>query len=56
VRGLVFINFILFPIYNYPSKGKNLEGEDIRSENADMSNDKSCEKHDRQKFKGFYVQ
>jgi hypothetical protein len=29
---------------------------DIRSENADMSNDKSCEKHDRQKFKGFCVQ
>ncbi len=28
---------------------------DIKSENADMSNNKSCEKHDRQKFKGFYV-
>lgn len=29
---------------------------DIRSENADMSNEKSCEKHDRQKFQGFCVQ
>ncbi len=28
---------------------------DIKSENADMSNDESCEKHDRQKFKGFCV-
>ncbi len=28
---------------------------DIRSENADMNNDKSCEKHDHQKFKGFRV-
>jgi len=28
---------------------------DIRSENVDMSKDKSCEKHDRQKFKGFYI-
>jgi len=25
----------------------------IRSENADMSNDKSCVNHDRRKFKGF---
>jgi hypothetical protein len=25
----------------------------IRSENVDMSNEKSCEKHDHQKFKGF---
>ena len=30
----------------------NLGGA-IRSENADMSNDKSCEKHDRRKSKGF---
>ncbi len=29
---------------------------DIRSDYADMSNDKSCEKHDRRKFKGFCVQ
>jgi hypothetical protein len=28
---------------------------DIKSENTDMSNDKSCEKHDHQKFKGFCV-
>ncbi|GAC1415993.1 MAG: hypothetical protein NVSMB66_7880 [Candidatus Doudnabacteria bacterium] len=28
----------------------------IRSENADMSNDKSCETHDRRMFKGFCVQ
>ena len=27
---------------------------DIRSENADMSNVKSCEIHDRRKFKGFH--
>jgi hypothetical protein len=26
---------------------------DIRSENADMSNDKSCEKHDRLPVEGF---
>jgi hypothetical protein len=29
---------------------------DIRSENADMSNDKSCEKHDRLQWKAFCVQ
>ncbi len=29
---------------------------DIKSENVDMSNEKSCEKHDRQKFKGLCVQ
>ncbi len=29
---------------------------DIRSENLDMSNDKSCGKHDHWKFKGFCVQ
>ena len=27
---------------------------DLRSENADMSNDLSCENHDRRIFKGFY--
>ena len=26
---------------------------DIRSENADISNDKQCENHCRRKFKGF---
>ncbi len=29
---------------------------DIKSDNANMSNDKSCEIHDHQKFKGFYIQ
>jgi hypothetical protein len=30
--------------------------KDIRSEDAHMSNNKSCEKHDHQKFKGFCIQ
>jgi len=29
--------------------------EDIKSENADISNDKKCKKHFRRKFKGFYI-
>ncbi len=30
--------------------------EDIKSENVDIHNDKSCEKYDFQKFKGFSIQ
>ena len=32
---------------------KNFGG--FKSENADMSNDKSCDNHDRRKLKGFCV-
>ncbi len=30
--------------------------EDIKSENVDTNNDKSCEKYNCQKFKGFSIQ
>lgn len=34
-------------------KSEKISG-DFKSENADMSNEKSCDIHDRRKSKGFY--